>query len=96
MEEQANPAVEARKRQEGRPIPQERWAWVSALPCVLSVDLLTPVTVGDMLDLEVGSVIRSRHSPSNPVPVWVNGVVIGRAEFDVSGKVLAVRLTEVY
>jgi len=96
MEEQANPVTQAAKRQERRPITQERWTWVSALPCVLSVDLPTPVTVGDVLDLEVGSVIRSHHSPSNPVPVWVNGVVIGRAEFDVAGKVLAVRITEVY
>ncbi|HEY6292735.1 MAG TPA: FliM/FliN family flagellar motor C-terminal domain-containing protein [Terriglobia bacterium] len=56
----------------------------------------TPITVGDVLDLEVGSVIRSHHSPTNPVPVWVNGVIIGQAEFDVAGRQLAVRITEVH
>jgi flagellar motor switch/type III secretory pathway protein FliN len=75
---------------------QERWAAAALLPCSLSVELAVPeVTIGDLLDLEVGSVINSHHCQGNPLPVWVNGVIVGWAEFDVVGKHLAVRITEV-
>jgi flagellar motor switch/type III secretory pathway protein FliN len=73
-----------------------RWAVASLLPCTLSVDVVAPgFTIGDLLDLEVGSIINTRHASGNPVPVWVNGVRIGWAEFDVLGKHVAVRITEV-
>jgi flagellar motor switch/type III secretory pathway protein FliN len=73
-----------------------RWAVASLLPCTLSVDVVAPgFTIGDLLDLEVGSIINTHHASGNPVPVWVNGVRIGWAEFDVIGKHVAVRITEV-
>jgi len=73
-----------------------RWAVASLLPCTLSVDVVAPgFTIGDLLDLEVGSIINTHHASGNPVPVWVNGVRIGWAEFDVLGKHVAVRITEV-
>jgi flagellar motor switch/type III secretory pathway protein FliN len=73
-----------------------RWAAASLLPCTLSVDVIAPgFTIGDLLDLEPGSIINARHASGNPVPVWVNGVRIGWAEFDVIGKRVAVRITEV-
>jgi flagellar motor switch/type III secretory pathway protein FliN len=73
-----------------------RWAVASLLPCALSVDVMAPgFTIGDLLDLEVGSIINTRHASGNPVPVWVNEVRIGWAEFDVIGKHVAVRITEV-
>jgi flagellar motor switch/type III secretory pathway protein FliN len=73
-----------------------RWAVAVLLPCTLSVDVVAPgFTIGDLLDLEVGSIINTRHASGNPVPVWVNGVRIGWAEFDVIGKHVAVRITEV-
>ena len=76
--------------------PPSRWAVVSLLPCTLSVDVVAPgFTIGDLLDLEVGSIINTHHASGNPVPVWVNGVRIGWAEFDVLGKHVAVRITEV-
>ena len=50
---------------------------------------------GDLLDIEVGSIINTHHASGNPVPIWVNEVRIGWAEFDVIGKHVAVRITEV-
>jgi len=74
----------------------DRWESFVFLPCALSVELKVPgVTIGDLLDLEPGSIINSRHPSSNPLPIWVNEVTIGWAEFDVVGKRLAVRITEV-
>jgi len=73
------------------------WAYVSLLPCVLSVEIEAPqFTVSDLLDLEVGSVINSRHSKASPVLVWVNGVKVYWAEIDVIGTRLGVRVTEPY
>jgi flagellar motor switch/type III secretory pathway protein FliN len=73
-----------------------RWAVASLLPCTLSVDVVAPgFTIGDLLDLEVGSIINTHHASGNPVPVWANEVRIGWAEFDVIGKHVAVRITEV-
>ncbi len=78
------------------PTSSSRWAAASLLPCILSVDVMTPgFTIGDLLNLEVGSIINTHHANGNPVPVWVNGVRIGWAEFDVLGKHVAVRITEV-
>lgn len=71
------------------------WTYVSSLPCVLSAEIEAPhFTVGDLLDLEVGSVINSHQLRTGPVPLWVNGVKLCWAEFDVIGKRLGVRLTE--
>jgi len=73
----------------------EAWDEAEWLPCKLSVALLVPkLTVGDLLDMEVGSVIDCRVGEDAPLPVWVNDVVVGWAEFDVVGKRLAVRITE--
>lgn len=78
------------------PVLPSRWAVASLLPCTLSVDVLAPgFTIGNLLDLEVGSIINTRHASGNPVPVWVNGVRVGWAEFDIIGKHVAVRITEV-
>jgi len=78
------------------PVPSSRWAVASLLPCTLSVDVLAPgFTIGDLLDIEVGSIINTHHASGNPVPIWVNEVRIGWAEFDVIGKHVAVRITEV-
>jgi flagellar motor switch/type III secretory pathway protein FliN len=75
---------------------QGRWASLLLLPCTLSVDLaVSEVTVADLLGLEVGSIINSRHPENSPLPVWVNGVTVGWAEFDAVGKHMAVRITEI-
>ena len=74
---------------------KQRWEAAGQLPCTLSAELPLPgVTVGDLLALNIGSVINSHCGHSSRVPVWVNGVTIGRGEFEVSGERLAIRITE--
>ena len=88
-------AVQSAPVAASRPGLEEAWNEAQWLPCKLSVALQVPsLTVGDLLDLELGSVIDCRVSEDTPLPVWVNEVVIGWAEFDVVGKRLAVRITE--
>ena len=75
---------------------QERWTAAAGLRCTLSVELSIPgITIADLLGLEAGSVIDSRHPEGTPLPLWVNGITVGWVEFDVVGKHLAIRLTEV-
>jgi len=94
--EDTKPTPEAGLQLAQTSLSSARWATASLLPCTLSVDVLAPgFTIGDLLDLETGSIINTRHASGNPVPVWVNGVRIGWAEFDVIGKHVAVRITEV-
>jgi len=77
------------------PSREEAWNEAQWLPCKLSVALQVPkLTVGDLLDMELDSVIDCRVSQDTPLPVWVNEVIVGWAEFDVVGKRLAVRITE--
>ena len=77
-------------------LPQEDpWAAVSGLRCQLSVGLPVPrFRVADLLTLDVETVIDSGANCAGLVPVWVNGVRIGMAEFDVLGARLAVRIKE--
>jgi flagellar motor switch/type III secretory pathway protein FliN len=78
-----------------RPSLEEAWEEAEYLPCKLSVALQVPkLTVGDLLDMELNSVIDCRVSRDRALPVWVNEVIIGWAEFDVVGRRLAVRITE--
>jgi len=44
--------------------------------------------------MELDSVIDCRVSEGTPLPVWVNEVIVGWAEFNVVGNRLAVRITE--
>jgi len=74
---------------------EDPWAAVSGLPCQLSVALPVPAfRVRDLLSLDLETVIDSGANSTGPVPVWVNGVTIGLAEFDVLGKRLAIRIKE--
>ena len=78
-----------------RPSLEALWEEAEYLPCKLSVALQVPkLTVGDLLDMEVNSVIDCRVSRDAALPVWVNEVIIGSAEFEVVGRRLAVRITE--
>lgn len=68
---------------------------VLGLPCLLSVALpVSGFKVRDLLDLEIATVVDTRCNTSNSVPVWVNSVRIGEAEFDVFGTHLAIRISE--
>ena len=72
-------------------------AWQEAgwLPCKLSVDVpVAGFTVGDLLSLEINSLVHSGVAREADVPVRVNGQEIGSAELDAAGNRIAVRLVE--
>jgi|SRR5579863_8134865 len=72
-----------------------RWRPLLALPGQLTVDLPLPnFTVANLLELGVGSVMRSSWHIARDVPLRVNGTLIGWSEFEAAGSRLAVRLTE--
>ncbi|HTT34006.1 MAG TPA: FliM/FliN family flagellar motor C-terminal domain-containing protein [Methylomirabilota bacterium] len=76
-------------------IPEEVWADIGELPCLLSVDLpLRKFTVRDLLQLEPGVVVETRNPEGSDVPVSVNRQLIAWAEFEVVSRKLAIRLTE--
>ena len=71
------------------------WPDALELPCHLYVDLRVPrFTIRDLLSLSVDSVVDTHRSEGAHVPVVVNGVMVGWAEFDVIDEQIAVRLTE--
>ncbi len=75
--------------------PREIWPEALELPCRLNVSLEVPhFTIRDLLSLRVNSLVDTRRTEGAHVPVKVNGVMVGWAEFDVLDGRLAVRLTE--
>ncbi|MGH9451495.1 MAG: FliM/FliN family flagellar motor switch protein [Terriglobia bacterium] len=75
--------------------PEDSWTSISGLPCQLSVDLsIAGFKVRDLLALEIETVIASQSSATGPVPLWVNGAKLARAEFDILGTRLAIRISE--
>jgi len=71
------------------------WEDVYGLPCRVTAELpIARFTVADLLGLEVGSLIDSRASTRDNVPVRANASLIGWAEFEVSENRFCVRLTE--
>jgi len=73
----------------------ELWPEVLELPCHLYVELeVAHFTVRDLLDLHADSVVDTQRREGANVPVKVNGVMVGWAEFDVIEDRLSVRLTE--
>lgn len=73
----------------------DEWVALGALPCKLSVAVSVPdFTVRDLLILDVGSVVETQTSATGSVPVWVNGVKIAKAEFDVLRANVAIRIGE--
>ncbi len=83
--------------QVGERVYPEREIWPEALDltCRLRVALEVPhFTIRNLLALETGSLIDTRRREGAHVPVLVNGVMVGWAEFDVIEDRLAVRMTE--
>jgi flagellar motor switch/type III secretory pathway protein FliN len=77
-------------------IPEEVWEEADALPCLLSVDLpLQTFTVRELLRLDAGVILETKSSNGADVPIIVNTQRIGWAEFEVVGKRLGIRITEV-
>jgi flagellar motor switch protein FliN/FliY len=75
--------------------PREIWPEALELPCRLSVALEVPhFTIRDLLALNLNAVVDTRRREGAHVPVLVNSVMVGWAEFDVIDGRLAVRMTE--
>jgi flagellar motor switch/type III secretory pathway protein FliN len=77
-------------------ITEEAWTEAGLLPCQISVDLkLRRFTVRDLLQLDAGAILETSNADGADVPVMVNAQLIGWAEFEIVGKRIAVRITEV-
>ncbi len=77
------------------PPPREIWAEALELPCQLYVALEIPhFTIRDLLSLSANSLVDTRRREGAHVPVLVNTIMVGWAEFDVIDGRLAVRMTE--
>jgi len=71
------------------------WTHVKGLLCRLSVEVPIPhFTVRKLLALAPGVILDTYHEEGTHVPVMVNGQMIAWGEFDVTGDILAIRLTE--
>lgn len=67
---------------------------LSKLPMQLDVTIPVPsFRVQDLLALEKGSVLETRWSSSEDVPVWCGGSQLVWSEFEVVDQKLAVRVT---
>jgi len=76
-------------------ISESAWREASWLPCRLTSEIaVTGFTVGDLMSLEVGSVVATRTPTTAEVLARVNGEVVARAELDAVGNHFAVRITE--
>ncbi len=76
-------------------IGPEAWARVKALPCLLSVEVPVPAfTVSDLVHLASGTIIATRWTVGQDVPLNVNGELVAWSEFEIVQDRLAVRLTE--
>ena len=70
----------------------ERFGW---LACELSLSIsIEKFTVGDLLQLNKGSIVETTCHYTSDIPLRANGLLIGWTEFEVIGSRLAVRITE--
>jgi flagellar motor switch/type III secretory pathway protein FliN len=71
------------------------WQQAGWLPCRLKAEIcVRGFTVGDLLSIEVGSLIDAGMAIDSDVAVSVNGARIGCAKLDFLGEHLGVRVTE--
>jgi len=69
---------------------------LSEIPMELSVEIgRTPTTVGETLELRVGSVVRLGRQAGEPVDLLVNGSPIARGEVVVVDERYGLRITEI-
>ena len=70
----------------------DRMPW---LPCTLSVDVpIVRFTIGNLLSLANGSIVETACHQTSDVPLRINELLVGWAEFEVIGDRLAVRITD--
>ena len=94
MENSEQPKASEQKGGVTSPAP-DLWEDLLDLPCELSIAL--PVfgcTVADLLALGATAVIDSDAREDTSLPIWINDVMVGRGEFEVSGSHRAIRITE--
>ncbi len=69
---------------------------VAEIPMELSVEIgRTHMTVGEALDLCVGSVVTLEHVAGDPVDLLVNGSAVARGEVVVIDEQYGLRITEI-
>ncbi|HKN62512.1 MAG TPA: FliM/FliN family flagellar motor C-terminal domain-containing protein [Candidatus Acidoferrales bacterium] len=89
------PTVPALPTTEKPGISETAWREANWLPCELSAEIPVPAfTIGDLLSLELNSIVQTRTASSADLLVRANGASLGRAELDAAGDRVAVRLTE--
>jgi flagellar motor switch/type III secretory pathway protein FliN len=72
--------------------PIEAYHW---LRCRTTVEIQVPkFTVGDLLNLRQGSVVRTATPVANDIPLKVNKILFGWGRFEVADDHLVVRITE--
>jgi flagellar motor switch/type III secretory pathway protein FliN len=72
--------------------PIEAYQW---LRCRTTVEIAVPkFTVGDLLSLRQGSVVRTATPVANDVPIRINKILLGWGRFEATDDQLTVRITE--
>ena len=72
--------------------PIDAYLW---LRCKTTAEIPVPgFTVGDLLNLRVGSVVQTATPVANDVPVKANNIPLGWGRFEVVGDRLVLRITE--
>ena len=74
---------------------EDIWREARWLPCRLRAEIrIDGFTMGDLMRIEMGSVVDSGMAVETDVDVSVNGASVGCGKLDLAGAKLAVRLTE--
>jgi flagellar motor switch protein FliN/FliY len=75
--------------------PQEEIVLLSEVPVEIEVELDRRVmTLGEVLDLEAGAVIRTVRSAGENIDIYIGGVLCGSGEIVVIENTLGVRITD--
>jgi flagellar motor switch/type III secretory pathway protein FliN len=83
---------EARQTTESANSSIEAYHW---LRCTTTAEVPVPkFTVGDLLKLRKGSIVRTATPVANDVPVRINQILLGWGRFEAADNQLAVRITE--
>ncbi len=83
---------EAPQAKQRVPSPIDAYLW---LRCKTTAEIPVPgFTVGHLLNLRVGNVVKTATPVANDVPVRANNIPLGWGRFEVAGERLVVRITE--
>jgi flagellar motor switch/type III secretory pathway protein FliN len=74
---------------------EDAWKHVLDLSCELTVELpISALRLSDLIRLNTHSVVSTASRLGRDLPLRVNGQLVAWCEFEVAGKGLAVRITE--